>query len=514
MNKFKVLLVASLIAIVAMTLLTRDINAKEAERVALNQAPTIKNPANNSEWAKYYPRQYDSWKQTKESNDMEDMLIVKPYYPVIWAGFRFAIDYNSPRGHYYAVQDSLGSLRTGAPVDEKTGPFPTACWACKSPDIVRIVDEAAVEVDGDRTKAEQMLYTGKWARLVKEVTNAVGCLDCHSPKTGELAMGRPYVNRALAKAGMKSFEESTHQEKRSLVCASCHVEYYFKKTEYKDKNGVDQVAMVVELPWNNGIDTLDVEKFYDEINFSDFTHAISKTPMIKAQHPEWEFAAKGIHGKKGVSCADCHMPYTQEGSVKYTDHKIGNPLDTMDRSCMTCHRESEAKLKQIIKDKKANKEYLADIAFDNLAKAHLETARALEIGATDADLKEIRTHIRHGQFRADMAVAGHGNFFHAPEEVLKLLGSGNEEAMQARIKLVKVLAKYGDINYIAPDFDTKEKSQALALPNMKTDMKSQIDAKMKFRETLMKEWLKQAEANGKLDTKTREFNNLDYSYGK
>ena len=86
--------------------------------------------------------------------------------------------------------------------------------------------------------------------------------------------------------------------------------------------------------------------------------------------------------------------------------------------------------------------------------------------------------------------------------------------VQARIKLVKVLAKYGDINYIAPDFDTKEKSQALALPNMKTDMKSQIDAKMKFRETLMKEWLKQAEANGKLDTKTREFNNLDYSYGK
>lgn len=491
MKKFKLLLVASLVAIVAMTFLTSNINAREAERVALNQVQGIPaNPSVSSEWAKYYPRQYDSWRQTKDSDEIEDMLAVKPYYPVVWAGIRFMVDYNSPRGHYYAVQDNVNSLRTGAPVDDVTGPFPTACWTCKSTDVVRLMEE-----DG-----EAEFFTGKWARYGSEAVNSIGCLDCHNPKTAELAIGREYLNRGLENAGFKRFEDSTHQEKRSLVCAQCHVEYYFKPVDYKDKDGKDQKALYVELPWHMGIGTLEMEQYYDQIGFSDFKHKISGAPMLKAQHPEWEFWQKGIHGQKGVSCADCHMPYTQEGAVKYSDHKIGNPMETMDRSCMTCHRESETKLKEIVYEKKAQKELLADLAFENLAKAHLETGRAMELGATDDELKEIRTHLRHGQWRADMAVAAHANWFHAPGETLMLLGSGNEEAMQARIKLVKVLAKYGDMHFQAPDFDTKEKAQALAGVNLQKE----IEAKLKFKETLEKEWHKQAKAKGLLDERNRE----------
>lgn len=485
--KFKLLLVGSLVAIGAMALLASNITEKEKQRVELNKAPSeagIEGRAKSEEWAKYYPRQFDSWKKTKESDKIDDVLAAKPYLPVVWAGYPFAKDYNAPRGHMYAVQDVSNSLRPAAPTDAKTGPLPSACWTCKSPDVPRLIEE-----DG-----ELEYFTGKWAKYGNQAQNAIGCNNCHDDKTAQLAARVPYLDRALKEAGLKTFAESTHQEKRSLVCAQCHVEYYFKKTDWTDAKGVAKTAMVVTLPYDNGLTTEGMEKYYDDINFSDWTNSISKTPMIKAQHPDYEFWKTGIHGQKGVSCADCHMPYTQEGSVKYSDHQIQSPLKTMDKSCMNCHRESEAKLKDIVHQKMVRKDFLMDIAFDNIAKAHLETGEAIKLGATDAELKEIRTLIRHSQWRGDMAIAGHGNFFHAPEETLRLLASANDKAQQARIKLVKVLAKYGAIDFVAPDFSDKAKAQKLAGLNME----ALIAEKMKFKETLEKEWKKEALAKGKL----------------
>ncbi|MGP1580114.1 MAG: ammonia-forming cytochrome c nitrite reductase [Wolinella sp.] len=497
MTKYKLLLAGSLVAIVSMGLLASNISDREKERVALNKtahSEGIQGKAMNEEWAKYYPRQFDTWKQTRESKDIEDMLAKKPALVIAWSGYAFAKNYNAPRGHYYAIQDVTNILRTGAPVatpedplGKTSGPLPTACWTCKSPDVARLMEE-----DG-----ELEYFTGKWAKYGAEIVNPIGCYTCHDDKTAELKVKYEFLDRALVSAGFRPSAEATHQEKRSLVCAQCHVEYYFKKTEWTDDKGNKKVAQVVTLPWANGIKFEDMEKYYDDMNFTDWTHNLSGTPMLKAQHPDWEFHQTGIHGQKGVSCADCHMPYTQEGAIKYTDHKVGNPLDNMDKSCMNCHRESEEKLRNIVKQKYERKDYLQDIAFDNIAKAHLETAEAIRLGASDAELKEIRTHIRHAQFRADLAIAGHGSFFHAPEEVLRALASGNEEAQQARLKLVKVLAKYGAMNYIAPDFDSRDKAQKLA----KLDMDKLIAEKVAFRNTLVKEWRKQAIAKGRLNPK-------------
>jgi len=505
MNKFKVLLVGSLVAIGAMALLAGNITEKEKERVELAKAPSaagIAGKEKNEEWAKYYPRQYDSWKKTKESDAIVDMLEKKPYLSIVWAGYGFAKDYNAPRGHYYALQDNINSLRTGSPTDAKSGPMPTACWTCKSPDVPRLIEE-----DG-----ELEFFTGKWAKYGSQIVNPIGCANCHDDKTAQLQVRVPHLDRGLKAAGLKTFEESTHQEKRSLVCAQCHVEYYFQKTDWTDAQGNKKTANVVTLPWANGLSVEGMEKYYDDNNFSDWTHSISKTPMLKAQHPGFEFFKTGIHGQKGVSCADCHMPYTQEGSVKYSDHQVGSPLKTMDKSCMNCHRESEQKLKDIVSQKMVRKDFLMDIAFDNIAKAHIETGRAMEAGASDAELKEIRTFIRHAQWRGDMAIASHGNFFHAPEETLRVLGSANEQAQQARLKLVSVLAKHGVMDYMAPDFDTKDKALKIA----KVNLQAEIDAKLKFKETLEKEWKKEAAAKGRLapnsvaldpavDTKTSYF---------
>ena len=482
--KFVILSVIAVIAIAAMILLSSSINEREEERVAINEKSIIpkEDQHRSDEWEKYYPRQYSSWLKTKESGEIRDLVAEYPQLAILWAGYGFAKDYNAPRGHYYAVQSNTNSLRTGAPTDSETGPMPTACWTCKSPDVGRLIE----------SEGELEFFTGKWAKYGTEIKNSIGCATCHNNETAELRVNVPHLNRGLTAAGLPTFEESTHQEKRSLVCATCHSEYYFKKTKWTDDEGNEKIAKVVTYPWKYGLTSEGMEKYYDEVGHTDFTNKISGTKVLKTQHPGYEMHTTGIHGQKGVACADCHMPYTQEGAVKYSDHQLQSPLNTMDRSCMNCHRESEEKLKGIVMQKLQRKTQLHIITMDNLAKAHLETAKAMEVGASNEELKAIRQAIRTGQWKWDYAVASHGAFFHAPEEVLRNLSIANDYAMQARVMLVGVLAKHGVMNYSAPDFSDKALSQKLA----GLDFDKMVEAKLNFKETLEKEWNKTAVDNG------------------
>ncbi|MDR0467766.1 MAG: ammonia-forming cytochrome c nitrite reductase [Campylobacteraceae bacterium] len=498
MRKYTLLLIGSLVAIVSMSLLANSINKKESERQAINKGREVLEPAKSSNWQKYYPRQYDSWKKTKNSIDLEDMLDKWPQLVIVWAGYPFSKDYNAPRGHYYAVQDNINSLRPASPKNATDGPLPSACWTCKSTDVVRIMEE----------QGDIEYYTGKWAKYGADMVNQIGCYDCHDPKTAQLHMKRDYVNKGLVAAGLPNFDTSTHQEKRNLVCAQCHSEYHFMATNYPDpaKPEANKTAMVVTLPWNYGLDEKGMEKYYNDPKifakpFADYTNSISKTPIVKAQHPDYELYKTGIHGKKGVSCADCHMPYTLEGATKFSDHQVGNPLDTMDRSCMTCHRESESKLKAIVKEKYDRKEVLFNTSVTNIAKAHLEAKKAWEVGASESEMAPVLADIRSAQWKWDYIVASHGGFFHAPEESLKVLADSNELAQSARLKLVSILAKHGVMNYEVPDFSTKEKAQKLVGLNMEAE----VAAKQNFKDTMEVEWVKQAKEKGLFDDKTRDY---------
>ncbi len=502
MNKYKLLLAGSSVAIASMLLLTNSINTKAEEKKTINTSPVVKEKgveSRNEEWAKYYPREYDSWKKTKESDKIDDQLKKYPQLAVLWGGYAFSKDYNAPRGHFYALQDVTNTLRTGAPIDAVTGPLPTACWSCKSPDVPRMMEEVG----------EMEYFTGKWAKYGQEIVNPIGCGDCHDSKTVNLTLTRPYLKKGLEASGVK-LADTTHQEMRSLVCAQCHSEYYFKKTEWDDPAGVKKTAMVVTFPWKNGLGVEEMEKYYDDAGFSDWTHQISKAPMLKAQHPDYEVFTKGIHFRRGLACADCHMPYIQEGAVKYSNHQIQSPLDNAANTCLTCHQETEAEFREVVKIKQEKKEQLAKFAMDNLAKAHLEAGEAWRVGATEEEMKDILQDIRHGQWKWDMAVAGHGNFFHAPDETLRLLSVANEQAQTARLKLVKVLAKHGAIEYVAPDFSTKESAQVLA----GVDMVKLVAEKETFKATLLQEWNKQAVEKGLLNMDSRKGMSDKSSYSK
>jgi nitrite reductase (cytochrome c-552) len=296
-----------------------------------------------------------------------------------------------------------------------------------------------------------------------------------------LIITRPALVEAFERQG-KDIKKATHQEMRSLVCAQCHVEYYF------DKKKVEGTAYLV-FPWDKGFTAEDIEAYYDNYEFTDWVHSISKAPMLKAQHPEYETFMMGIHGQRGVSCADCHMPYKSEGGQKFTDHHIQSPLNNIANSCQVCHREEAATLIANVYERQdkiiENRDKLEVL----LVRAHVEAGKAWELGATEIEMKEILKDIRKAQWRWDFVAASHGASFHAPLEMGRVLGAGLTYAQEARIKLARLLVKKGfdgEVSY--PDISTKAKAQKyIGLDMVKLNAEKEI-----FKKTTLVNWLNQA----------------------
>ena len=75
---------------------------------------------------------------------MIDMLEVDPRLVVLWAGYGFSKDYNQGQGALLCGEDLRNTLRTGAPMEGTKSPMPNTCWACKSPDVPRLMNEMGV----------------------------------------------------------------------------------------------------------------------------------------------------------------------------------------------------------------------------------------------------------------------------------------------------------------------------------------------------------------------------------
>ncbi|MDP0056000.1 ammonia-forming nitrite reductase cytochrome c552 subunit [Glaesserella parasuis] len=479
-KKVSKMLKNSLVATMAMLGCFQAACAGEAKEFE-GPKPDVKIESANHKFAELYPLQYQSWAATAESKEVTSALEEDPRLVVLWTGYAFSKDYNKPRGHFYAVTDVRNILRTGAPMDENSGPQPMACWACKSPDVPRMIAE----------KGEVGYFDAKWAKYGSEIVNPIGCADCHDTTSQEfkdgkaaLRVARPHVLRALEVIGWK-FDTLDKHGKRAAVCSNCHVEYYFAGKE-----------KAVTFPWDKGVDVDSIEKYFDEIKFTDWVHGLSKAPMLKAQHPDFETWALGTHGKNGVTCIDCHMPKveTKDGKV-YTDHKIGNPFDNFEHTCKTCHEQSKKSLQARVKE---HKKQIKDVMIrleDQLVKAHFEAKRAWEAGATEEEMKDALQAIRHAQWRWDYSAAGHGGHMHAPDVILHVIGTGLDRVADARTKLAVILTKHGVQTPIEfPDISTKAKAQKV----VGIDFDKEKAAKEEFLRTVVPQWEKEAKEKGLL----------------
>ena len=403
-------------------------------------------------WGQSYPRQYNRWMMTGEGETrtmfggsfQRDYLEADPMQVILFAGYAFSRDYTQARGHRRSRDDIWHTQRVRYPDDPEVvrADVPGTCWTCKSSNVKPIMDEIGVEE----------FYRTPFRELAERITHPISCHDCHDPKTMNLRISRPGLREAFAAQG-RDIEQATHQEMRSLVCAQCHVEYYFERGVY------------LTFPWEGGADFEAIETFFENRpQFSDWVHAVSKTPVIKIQHPDYELYSTGIHAYRGVSCADCHMPYISEGGVKMSDHHVQSPLLNVSRSCGVCHRWGEEEIRSRVESIQSKVLQAKLQAEDATVKAHFDIAAALQAGAGDEELLTARALVRKAQIRWDFISAANGMGIHSPQESMRLLGESVNLAQQSRLESARVLSRRGVTAAVAyPDISTREKARAVAV---------------------------------------------------
>ena len=177
----------------------------------------------------------------------------------LFAGYPFSIDYNEERGH----MNSLTDVRATKRVNEKT---PGTCYSCKSSNNPGLWDSMGAAD----------FFKTPFAELGKQITEPIGCANCHEANTMRLIVTNPAFEEALVAQGL-DWRTFTRQEMRTVVCGNCHVEYYFKGD-----------GKYLTFPWENGRRIENISEYYQEEGFKDWDHADSGAPMIKMQHPEFE----------------------------------------------------------------------------------------------------------------------------------------------------------------------------------------------------------------------------------
>jgi nitrite reductase (cytochrome c-552) len=403
------------IAALLVNIQQRKLEASEFPLRIFALAPDEIDPA---VWGHNFPRHYDSFMRT------QDDTLVTPYggsvpysklerYPAqvrLWAGYAFSKDHNEERGHYYAQIDQQNTLRVQ--IVEQPG----ACINCHAAETPLLIAELGWETF-NRTP-----YTD----LVDRLHFGSSCADCHEPETMNLRLTRPGLINALTQQGV-NWTQASRQEMRTYVCAQCHVEYYFA--------GEDKV---LTFPWSEGLTVDDMDRYYDQIGFSDWTHAETGAPMIKIQHPEYELWSTGLHAKAGVACADCHMPYMREGSIKISDHHLRSPLLNVAQACQTCHRQDETVLEERILTIQQRTAELLRASEAALLDALDAIVVAQAAGAGDEQLAEARLLQRRASMRWDFISSENSTGFHSPQESARVLAHAMDMARQAQLSAERI----------------------------------------------------------------------------
>ncbi len=394
-------------------------------------------------WGKNFPLQYDGYLQTVDQQRTkyggseampqtpteadprsivaQSRLEEDPRLKTMWAGYAFATDFRKKRGHAYMLEDQTFTQRV------QQFKQPGTCIHCHGSVYLPYKHAGG----GDLIKGFEVLNHLPYQDARQKVTHPIACIDCHDPQTMQLRVTRPGflegIRALKASEGIKDYDPNTmatRQEMRSFVCGQCHVEYHFKGPEKR-----------LTYPWSKGLKVEQIADYYDEAGFSDWTHAVTGAPTLKAQHPEFEMWSQGIHARSGVACADCHMPYTRVGAQKISDHHVRSPLLNINRACQTCHKWSEDELQARAETIQQRTFTLRNRTMDALMALIADIKASREGGASDAALETARQMQRRGQFYLDFIESENSNGFHAPGEAARILGDAIDYFRQGQVSL-------------------------------------------------------------------------------
>ena len=166
-------------------------------------------------WGKIFPLQYESWLKTKEPKPaglslyrkgwdddkiIYDKLSEMPYLALLFNGWGFGIEYNEPRGHYYAVIDQIE-------IDPSRTKPGGVCLACKSPMHKTLTEQKGMSYLTASFKDALNMMPEKIRNL------GPACIDCHKPSDMGLKINKAHLEKGLKLIGKEDF---TRQEQRML----------------------------------------------------------------------------------------------------------------------------------------------------------------------------------------------------------------------------------------------------------------------------------------------------------
>lgn len=534
-----VAIVVIIVLIVGVLWLNNDITKKQNEGIGGTISKNLVTLSDDNptfdHWGQNFPDYLDMYTTVEKAPEFTtefggnlaySKLIRYPQLTVLWAGYPFSIDANEERGHFWIQVDQMDTARNNKDFLNSHGfaafaGQPTACMNCHSGWSPWLLENVA---KGDWVAFNSTKY---WT-MIKNVPAVNGivenspehsgphggkrmgvtCADCHNPDDMSLRLSRQAAINSLVARGYEKDPvqgvKASREEMRSLVCAQCHVEYYFRPTGEKVTVMGESIQNDPTKKWYNG-----TQKTYDEYDSwrdgnspievqadgitlvfpwadwkkgqpfriemfdeyyeksrdvfpADWTHKISGAPMLKIQHPETELYSGGVHAANGVSCADCHMPYIRKGAKKLSQHNVTSPLADINSACKTCHVQSEDYLKNQIKDIQNSvahdlrtAEYsivslITDIKNlrDELGKMpEYQSDGKADVKKINAVLKDVLELHRKSQMRADFVGAENSTGFHNPREASRMLLQAVDMARQGQTKLVEIAAANGITNF-------------------------------------------------------------------
>ncbi len=365
-------------------------------------------------WGKYYPQEYNSYLKNYEmapsptgfgGNLKIQKSVKEPELLINFKGMPFSVDYTYRRGHPYSLKDLLESKRVGP---QTAG----GCMTCKTANLIDIYRDM-----GDSYAKTPL------ADLVPRMKVPIVCANCHDPQNMNLRVINPAFIQAMERRKI-DIKKATRQEMRSYVCAQCHSTYFIAPADKR-----------VIFPWDKGLLPEQMYAFYQEKPFGfeqDWVHPDSGVKTLKVRHPDYETWLGGSHGRAGVTCIDCHMPYVMENGRKYTSHWVTSPMKKIQESCRPCHTEDNDWLLDRVKNIQNNNWQIQRIAGQTIARAHGVIGKAAQVkNVNAAELDKSRELLRKAQFYWDLVAAENGVGFHNPSQCLNTLGQAVDLAHQS-----------------------------------------------------------------------------------
>lgn len=333
------------------------------------------------------------------------------------------------------------------------------CWSCKSTDLM--LDWAFM---GDKVEGAKFHRGSNPVDVVRNVEHGLNCNFCHDPHNAKPRVMRDALIEAMERddkfnvyknaanpakldvktVGARGFERKlAYMDKADsrLMCAQCHVEYICNpgvNVKTGEKVGFDSRLTNI-FPWVNADN---IEAWYEEAGFRDFTHNLTGAKLVKMQHPDVETYFGSVHDKAGADCASCHMPKVkgEDGKV-YTNHWATSPKNYVKETCLSCHTDKNEK--QMVMAIDAMKGHFDGKVREAEARMN-EMFNAFELaiatGVDEKTLDEARKLHAVAHINWEYWTAANGAYFHNHDMAVKSLAKSAKAASDATALLRKAMA--------------------------------------------------------------------------